>query len=59
MKNVYVVLECVDYEGEYIRGIYASSKEAEFRKKHLEDNEKFKVDYEVREMALGMDVDII
>jgi hypothetical protein len=59
MKNVFVVLECVDYEGEYIRGIYASSEEAESRKKYLEDNENFKVDYEVREMALGMDVDII
>jgi len=59
MKNVFAVLECVDYEGEYIRGIYASNKEAESRKKYLEDNEKFKVDYEVREMALGMDVDII
>ncbi len=59
MKNVFVVLECVDYEGEYIRGIYASSEEAESRKKYLEDNENFKVDYEVREMTLGMDVDII
>ena len=59
MKNVYAVLECVDYEGEYIRGIYASSEEAESRKKYLDDNENFKVDYEVREIALGMDVDII
>ena len=59
MKNVFIVLECVDYEGEYIRGIYASSEEAESRKKYLDDNENFKVDYEVREMALGMDVDII
>ena len=59
MKNVFAVLECVDYEGEYIRGIYSSNKEAESRKKYLEDNEKFKVDYEVRELAVDVDVDII
>ena len=59
MKNVFAVLECVDYEGEYIRGIYASSEEAELRKKYLEDNETFKVDYEIRELAVGVDINII
>ena len=59
MKKVFVVFECVDYEGEYVRGVYLTSEEAGLRKKHLDDNENFKVDYEVREMALGMDVDII
>ena len=59
MKNVYAVLECVDYEGEYIRGIYLTSEEAESRKKYLDDNENFKVDYEVRELSVGVDMDII
>ena len=59
METVFVVFECVDYEGEYIRGIYASSEEAESRKKYLDDNENFKVDYEVRELAVGVDMDII
>jgi hypothetical protein len=30
-----VVFECVPYEGDFIRGIYVSSKEAELRKKEL------------------------
>ena len=29
MEKVFVVFECVDYEGEYIRGIYLTSEEAE------------------------------
>ena len=49
MEKVVVVFECVEYEGEYIRGIYLTSEEAESRKKYLDANETFKVDYEVRE----------
>ena len=59
MKKVFAVFECVDYEGEYLRGVYLSGEEAESRKKYLDDNEKFKVDYEVRELSVGVDVDII
>tara|TARA_B100000949_G_scaffold45372_3_gene39130 strand:- start:2178 stop:2429 length:252 start_codon:yes stop_codon:yes gene_type:complete len=33
--NVYVVFEVVDYEGEFIRGIYVSSKQADLRRKEL------------------------
>ena len=59
MKMVFVVFECVDYEGEYVRGVYLSREEAESRKKYLDDNENFKVDFEVRELSVGVDMDII
>jgi len=59
MEKVFVVFECVLWEGEYIRGIYLTSEEAESRKKYLDDNETFKVDYEVRELSVGVDMDII
>ena len=31
----------------------------EKKKKYLDDNENFKVDYEVRELSVGVDMDII
>jgi hypothetical protein len=34
--KVHVVFECIPYEGDYMRGIYMSSKEAELRKKEVE-----------------------
>ncbi len=59
MENVFAVFEVVPYEGEYIRGVYLTSEEAESRKKRLNDTCHFKVDYEVRELAVGVDMDII
>jgi hypothetical protein len=59
MKKVFVVFECVPYEGEYVRGIYLSSEDAEVRKKYLDDNCYFKVDYEVRELGVGVDLESV
>ena len=61
MKKVFAVFECVDYEGEYLRGIYLSREEAESRKEHLGESSNFPdvEEYEVRELSVGVDVDII
>ena len=48
------------YEGEYIRGIYLTSEEAESRKKHLEERSHFPdVEiYEVDELSVGVPLDV-
>jgi hypothetical protein len=56
--NVFVVFECVPYEGEWVRGIYLTSEDAEVRKKYLDDTCHFKVDYEVRELGIGIDLEV-
>ena len=59
--EVFVVVEVVDYEGEYIRGIYLSKEEAESRKKNLGESSNFPdvEEYEVRELSVGVDMDIV
>jgi hypothetical protein len=59
--EVFVVVEVVDYEGEYIRGIYLSREEAESRKKNLMESSNFpgEEEYEIRELSVGVDIDII
>ena len=61
MKKVFVVFEVVDYEGEYIRGIYLSREEAESRKEHLGESSNFPdvEEYEVRELSVGVDMDVV
>ena len=53
--EVYVVFECVPYEGEWVRGIYLTREDAEERKAYLNGG-LFKVDYEVRELGVGIDL---
>jgi len=61
MEKVFVVFEVVDYEGEYIRGIYLSREEAESRKKNLGESSNFPdvEEYEVRELSVGVDMDVV
>ena len=61
MEKVFVVFERVPYEGEYIRGIYLTSEEAESRKKHLEERSHFPdVEiYEVDELSVGVPLDVV
>jgi hypothetical protein len=59
LTKVFAVFECVAYEGEYLRGVYASNDEAIARKNVLDNTEFKDMDFEVRELAVGVDVDII
>jgi len=59
LNKVFAVFECVAYEGEYLRGVYSTNEEATGRKRLLDDTEFKDMDYEVRELAVGVDVDII
>jgi hypothetical protein len=61
LNKVFAVFECVAYEGDYLRGVYASNDEAKARKIYLDDTCPFPLNVanEVRELAVGVDVDII
>ena len=60
MKTVFIVFECVDFEGEFMRGIYLSREEAEVRAKHLNtDDLDPDITIEIRELAVGVDLDLV
>ena len=62
MKKVFVVFECIPYEGEYIRGIYMSSMEAEMRIEVLNDEAhlwgSWDGEFESRELGVGVPLDV-
>tara|TARA_B110001454_G_scaffold172337_1_gene163341 strand:- start:195 stop:377 length:183 start_codon:yes stop_codon:yes gene_type:complete len=59
MKTVFIVFECVDFEGEFMRGIYLSREEAQVRAKRL-NSENMDPDtaIKVRELEVGVDLDL-
>jgi len=62
MKKVFAVLEVVPYEGEYIRGVYESSEEAEMRIEVLDDEShlwgSWDVEFKSRELEVGVPLDV-
>ena len=62
MEKVYVVFECVGYEGDIVRGIYLTSEETRPRIEELVAEAHlwgdWDVDFETREIEVGVPLGI-